>query len=321
MRRRDAFTLIELLVVIAIIAVLIALLLPAIQQARESARRNSCQNNMRQIGLALQNYHDVAQQLPINSGLGLTNQFAYNAGMHRKGTWLVHILPMMDQQAYFDRLNFDIDVAAQIDADPNLKSKPIAAYVCPSDNHQGTGGNARAISNYACSPGAQRTASNGGSCTTYPGNQFGTGSDGHSNFPNPANISGVFAGRAAWAARYENIIDGLSKTFAAGEVRANCSAHINDLGWWNSHRGILSTAIPINFPTCRGEGPGHDGSTRMDCNAWSNWATEGGFKSLHPGGAHFIMCDGSVQFISENINYLTLQQLGDRRDGQVIGSY
>lgn len=319
-RSRIGFTLIELLVVIAIIAILIALLLPAVQQAREAARRSQCRNNLKQLGIALHNYHDVSKQFPINGGIG-SGGYAWQAGTHRKGTWLVQLLPYLEQNNFFEQLDFTGDVVGQIDGDSSLRGQVLDVLVCPSDPGSKVGDSGRAISNYACSPGAQRTASNGGSCTTYPGNTFGTGSDAHSNNPNGSNISGVFAGRAAWSAKFSDISDGTSNTFAAGEVRQDCSAHMNTLGWFNSHRGILSTAIPLNFPSCRSEPPGHNGSGMLDCNAWNNWATEGGFKSAHPGGVHFLLCDGAVRFVSENIEYRNLQRLGDRRDGEVVTDY
>ena len=103
-RKRSAFTLIELLVVIAIIAILIALLLPAVQQAREAARRTQCKNNLHQLGLALHNYHDVYNQFPItcfnNSGPGL------NWSDSSRGTYLVRLLPYIEQAALFNALNF-----------------------------------------------------------------------------------------------------------------------------------------------------------------------------------------------------------------------
>ncbi len=319
MQRHSGFTLVELLVVIAIIGILVALLLPAVQAAREAARRMSCSNNLKQLGLALHNYHDTYKRFPINAGEG-TDKHAWQVGAHRKGTWLVKLLPYVEQEAFYNRLDFNVDTVAQIESDPTLMGYVIEAYICPSDNHSGVWSNGRAISNYACSPGAQATASNGGVCTTYPGNTFGTGSDAHSNFPNGANISGVFAGRAAWSARLADITDGTANTIAAGEVRANCSAHAATLGWYNSHRGIWSTAIPINFPTCIDRPPGNDGNP-LNCNSWNSWATEGGFKSLHPGGAMFVFCDGSVHFLSQNIEYRNYQRLGDRRDGEIIQPY
>ena len=322
-RCRRGFTLIELLVVIAIIAVLIALLLPAVQQAREAARRSQCQNNLKQLGIALHNYHGTHAQFPINSGLGVAGQMAYNGGPHRKGTAFVQLLPFIEQMAFFEQLDFAAgSVVDQITASDQLRTMVIPGLICPSDDTPGVWPSTdRAVKSYAVNVGAQAATSNGGSCTTYPGNTFGTGADAHSGYPNPMNISGVFAGRAAWAARIRDIKDGTSNTFAMGEIRPKCSDHAATLGWYNSHAGIYSTATPLNFPTCVGESPGHDGSSGLDCNAWNNWATSGGYKSSHTGGVQFLLCDGSVRFISENLDYRTLQRLGDRRDGEVVGEF
>jgi len=319
-RDRLAFTLVELLVVIAIIAVLIGLLLPAVQTAREAARRSACSNNIKQIGLAMHNHHEIHGRLPLNGGDGVGGRYSYQAGDHRKGTELVKILPHVEQSAFFDRLSFAGDIVAQIDGDVTLRTQVVSVYRCPSDDYPAfsLASPNRPIGNYAGSPGAQATASNAGSCTTYPGNTFGNGADAHSNHTDGARISGVFAGRAAWSARFSEVPDGLSSTILVGEVRGRCSAHIANLGWYNSHRGILSTAIPLNFPTCPGEREGNDGTPVLNCNSWNNWSTEGGFKSRHPGGVMFVLCDGSVRFLSENIEYRNLQRLGDRRDGEPV---
>ncbi|MFM9962094.1 MAG: DUF1559 domain-containing protein [Planctomycetaceae bacterium] len=314
------FTLIELLVVIAIIAVLIALLLPAVQQAREAARRSQCKNNLKQLGLATVNYHDTHLIYPINSGLGYGGAFAWQAGTHRKGTPLVRVLPMIDNTALYKKLNFAGDVVGQIAGDATLRAQPMPAFLCPSDYpYAGVGPTGLAYTNYVTSTGAQATASSGG-CALFPGNFFGTGSDAHCNFANGSNISGVVAGRSVWAARIRDVRDGTSNTFFWGEVRANCSAHIGTLGWWNSHLGIQSTAIPLNYPTCVGEAPGNNG-TPLNCNSWNDWRTEGGFKSAHTGGVHFVLCDGSVRFISQNIDYRNLQRLGDRRDAEPVSEF
>ncbi len=217
-RLRFGFTLIELLVVIAIIAVLVALLLPAVQQARESARRAQCRNNLKQFGLGLHGYHETHRMYPVNGGLGYNGAFAWQVGIHRKGTILVHLLPYLDQINYYEKLDFSGDVVGQIDATPALQRQVMPSFICPSDTHSGVGASGKGVTNYVGSAGAQATASNAGSCPTFPGNMFGTGSDSHSNFANPANISGMFAGRAAWSARERDVTDGLSNTIAMGEV-------------------------------------------------------------------------------------------------------
>lgn len=320
MKKPRGFTLIELLVVIAIIAVLIALLLPAVQQARESARRTQCRNNLKQLGIALHTYQESHGMFPINHGLGVAGSYSYEVGRHRKGTVMVHLLPYIDKNTLYEQLNFDGDVVAQIDGTPTLQRHVISPLNCPSDTHHGLGSSGKAITNYVPSVGAQATASNAGSCTIFPGNTFGTGSDAHSNHANPANISGMFAGRAAWAARPKDVTDGLSNTIAMGEVVAGCSAHIDTLGWYTSHIGIHSTAIPINYPSCVGEPPGNNG-TPLNCNSWNGWATEGGFKSRHGNGVHVVMGDGAVHFLNQNIDYRNFQRLGDRRDSEVLSEF
>ncbi len=319
--KRHGFTLIELLVVIAIIAILIALLLPAVQQAREAARRSQCKNSLKQLALATVNYHDTHRIFPINSGLGYGGAFAYDVGLHRKGTSLVRILPFLERGDFYKKLKFTGDVVAQIDGDTSLRSLVIPAFNCPSDSpYSGVySGNGRAYTNYVTSTGAQATASSGG-CALFPGNMFGTGSDAHCNFANPKNISGVVSGRSVYAARLAEVRDGTANTFLFGEVRANCSAHIATLGWWNSHLGVQSTAIPLNYPTCVGEGVGN-GGTPLNCNSWNDWRTEGGFKSTHAGGVHFALCDGAVRFINQSIDYRNYQRLGDRRDGEVVSEF
>ena len=125
-RNRLGFTLIELLVVIAIISILMALLLPAVQYARESARRAQCKNNLRQIGLALHNYHDQFQQLPINYGSGAYD--ATNIGT----SWLQQILPQLDQGNVYSRIQFGQPVA-NVENEQVAKT-PLRVYLCPSDS-------------------------------------------------------------------------------------------------------------------------------------------------------------------------------------------
>lgn len=311
--KRRGFTLIELLVVIAIIAILVALLLPAVQQAREAARRSSCKNNLKQLGVALHNYHDTHGQLPCGSQDSAPNRI-WQGGTARKGSVLVKLLPEVEQGNIFRKLDFNGDVVAQLNsaALDFMWRKEIETFVCPSDDYIDPG---EGKSNYAPSLGAQ--AMPGRSCNTYPGNTFGTGGTGHGSTGNGQTISGLFS-RYQWAAKLRDITDGTANTIAMGEIRPKCGDHHRG-GWANPNALWTATTAPINHATCANENGGIGGAN--GCNADGNWQTSQGFKSRHVGGAQFVFADGSVHFLSENINYRTYQQLGDRRDGEVVGEF
>ena len=145
--------------------------------------------------------------------------------------------------------------------------------------------------------------------------------------PTKTNISGVIA-RSSWAAAIRDITDGTSNTIMMGEVRGICSDALGYWapgvggGWADSESLWFSTTAPINYPTCpgeRGNQPLPTGGT--GCRSAQAWNTAMGFKSQHTGGAHFLLCDGSVHFLSENIDYTTYQKLGDRWDGYQIGEF
>ncbi|MES2789444.1 MAG: DUF1559 domain-containing protein [Planctomycetota bacterium] len=310
--RRKGFTLIELLVVIAIIAVLIALLLPAVQQAREAARRTQCKNNLKQLGLALHNYHDVAQQFP--PGGFFTGTWTFN-----RGNFLVMLLPYFDQGTVYNQIDFKF--ATQLDAQTTngelLCQKVIAALLCPSDdanglmtNGQNTTPSPRAVTNYASCIGSQRFAV----CTTGWNTLNSNGSVNHGDSYDSSQISGVFA-HYSWAAKIRDITDGTTNTIAMGETRPKCSTHQQN-GWMHQNSLWCGTTAGINIVTCTGES-GYGGT----CHTETEWGAAQAFKSRHVGGCHVTLCDGSVRFLSQNIDYLTLQKLGDRRDGQVIGDF
>jgi prepilin-type processing-associated H-X9-DG protein len=147
-------------------------------------------------------------------------------------------------------------------------------------------------------------------CAVYPGNLLGDGQAQDADTQDPYQVSGPFS-RWAWAATFAQIVDGTSNTIMVGEILPNASDH-GQFGWASDNANWFATTAPINYPTS---------NTQGGCNSWSSWNTSNGFKSKHVGGAHFLLCDGSVTFLSENINYTTYQQLGSRRDGQVIGAY
>ncbi|WP_254506720.1 DUF1559 domain-containing protein [Anatilimnocola floriformis] len=305
--KKPAFTLVELLVVIAIIGVLVALLLPAVQAAREAARRIKCANNLKQFGLALHNYHDVHERLPLNSAW-------YPAAANRKGPMHVKLLQFCEGNNFYDKLDMQGDVVAQIDADAVLKKMVLPLFRCPTDTSRPLNSTGSAVVTYAPSQGSQQR--NTPNCSIYPGNVFGTGPSADGNATDSTQISGLFS-RYPWAAALKEITDGTSNVIAMGEVRPGCSTHLQ-LPWWNGQQWFVSTAAPLNYPTCPNEGPGNTGS---GCNGWSNWSTDMGFKSQHPGGVQFVFADGSVHFLNDSIEYLNYQRLGCRSDGQVVTAY
>lgn len=295
---RRGFTLIELLVVIAIIAILVALLLPAVQQAREAARRSQCKNNMKQIGLALHNYHDVHAVFP--------GAMYYNPGgtegIDGSWGWGAMILPFMDQAALFDTLKVGTNKLEDSVGDPTLLAemqKPLAAYRCPSDtapdlNNErnlpdGAGGNAN------CTSGCQPVAT-----SNYVGVN-GTGVLDRTN----ANGLMVWASNQVSNSivkrRARDVTDGLSNTLAIGERawafktpsgvnRRHLAAVIfgaNGNSEGNQHRqGLVYVAAA-----------GRYGINYTATNA------SYGYSSRHIGGAHFLLADGAVRFISENIDH------------------
>ncbi len=322
MRARRGFTLIELLVVIAIIAILIALLLPAVQQAREAARRTQCRNNLKQIGLALHNYHDNFLRFPPGAFWALPNTApaAVNCiGVtHQKGSILVHLLPFIDQAPLYNQWNFSL-----CDTDPatfpspsttQLRTTQIAAYLCPSDVSPSKNGSNNAVHNYASCVGANTTGGATGSptcpCNASPWNQYVLPNSGSNN------VSGMFT-RAYRTSNMRDNTDGTSNTIYFGEVRPDCSNHAN-AGWANSNngQGLTSTVIPINYNSCN-KGTA-TGASPADCAYRCNWVTELGYKSLHTGGAHMLMGDGTVRFFSENISMVVYSALGGKADGKSV---
>lgn len=319
MRRRSGFTLIELLVVIAIIAILIALLLPAIQQAREAARRTQCSTNLKQLGLALANYVDTNGMLPINCGhfnvaAGAVvpwNDTNNPGGDHRKPAYLARVLPFLERAELYDQINFDGNYADGRNL--TVQRTTVSTFLCPSQSITQVSSNP--VTHYGVSMGAQSLGTgNGGSCVDYPGNVFGTGSSGHASTSNPDAVSGVFS-RGSWAASYREVSDGLAKTIFMGEI-VPCGNHHRG-GWFVNNSYLAATTPPINYPNLCPDMPGYLNDASLGCR-WNNcYVTDFGFKSKHTGGIFVLLGDGSVQFISDNIDYMTFQAMGDRRDGRI----
>lgn len=314
--RFAGFTLIELLVVIAIIAILVALLLPAVQQAREAARRSQCKSNLKQYGIALHNYHDVERSFPIAG---------QNWGNPHVG-WQVRILPYTDQTALYNEIDFGSPNAFNkvVDGKP-LRQHQVPYATCPSDASSSPDTN-WAQASYGGSLGSQRTPSASGACNIYmtpgvnyqnPGGQYD-----HGNATHALGISGMFGRILAVPLSIKDVTDGTSNTIMVGEILPACNDHGG--GWWlyngmaNAH---ASTSTPINtMNTCL---PPYQPQTPEfpACTNRNNWNLSWAFRSSHVGGAHFLMADGAVRMISENVDYETYQNLGARSDGDVLGDF
>ncbi|TWT40689.1 DUF1559 domain-containing protein [Botrimarina hoheduenensis] len=325
---RRAFTLVELLVVIAIIGILVALLLPAVQAAREAARRSQCLNNCKQIVLATLNYEATNQTLPA----GAIHWLPGGAGFQRKVGLLAKILPYAEDATIHGLLDFDDPNGTELQkiegTETYIASIPIAMYACPSDDTPLTGNNdgndggvrfPRAKTNYVGSMGSEKFVGSGNPaarCTLGFSEYNRVALDTTTDVPTRADdISGVFS-RHDVPVKLKQITDGLSKTIFFGEVRPSCSVHVSS-GWNSSNNlcGLARTTIPINFDTCATDSPD-------DCAQWNNWVTEWGFKSPHPGGAHFGFGDGSAKLLNDDIEFETVYQyLGDKADGFPIGAF
>ena len=310
---KSAFTLVELLVVIAIIGILVALLLPAVQQAREAARRMQCTNNLKQIALATLNYEVARGELPPGSIFWNSNDVAE----HRTGV-LARILAYAEDTALHDLIDPETEQTRgtnnlQLPDGTYLSEFVIPMYVCPSDPSERVamvGDKPRAMMSYAASNGSMTRTNPSPGCTCRLFNEFGLRTF---RWHTRDKYSGPFS-RYQYTTRLREIKDGVSKTIFFGEVRPQCSVHTRN-GWLHSNNGtgLVSTIVPINYDTCSPRGT--DGVD--PCNWNCNWNTELGFKSVHHGGANFNLGDGSVHFLSEDIDHWTFQYLGDKADGMV----
>jgi prepilin-type N-terminal cleavage/methylation domain-containing protein len=337
LRSRWAFTLIELLVVIAIIAILIALLLPAVQQAREAARRTQCRNNLKQIGLAMHNYHDNFQRFPQNFE-------ATRNPANRQGTsvsWITASLPYFDQAPLFNQIDFNNRLEAGGTQERNaldnaaarvVRVTKLVAFLCPSNpqqvigtfagNYDGGGwhGNGRDMSaartDYVGNMGFVWTgwkdcnpdAAVYGTPWVNPDQQHNGSGD---NLP---RLAGVF-----WwmgTANIAEIVDGTSNTIGVFEnhhwnFSKQFPAEQNKAAAWFTPIGAIDTMQkPINFHADMF--PGNNGGDDTRCSA---------FSSTHVGGAHALMCDGAVRFIGENIGASVYRALSTRAGGETVGDF
>lgn len=302
--RSRGFTLIELLVVIAIIAVLIALLLPAVQQAREAARRTQCKNNLKQIGLALHNYHDSARCFPFAMG-----------GTGNKYSALSQLLPHLDQANLFKQIDFKRPYTDPVNNTAKLVE--LSHFRCPSDlgNPQPTAGGA---TNYNPNKGAsllwQDPLANG-VIYVNSSTRFGDITDGSSQ-------------TAAFSER--NITDGSNGISTPDADTYLSSSNPQTLDEATTMCAAVDTTNLANqFPQFMGA-PWMDGKHAYQHNSPPN-ARSCGFQpagkatmtasSRHVGGVHVLMTDGAVRFASSNISISIWRAIGTRQGGEVVGEF
>jgi prepilin-type N-terminal cleavage/methylation domain-containing protein/prepilin-type processing-associated H-X9-DG protein len=340
---RRGFTLVELLVVIAIIGILVALLLPAVQAAREAARRSQCQNHLKQIGLAINNYHSVHNCFPPGRLRTVVD------GQGRCFSTYAHLLPYLEANSLYQLIDFNANPD-----DPALNGtalgQTIPFFLCPSDSHKILQSNVvngvivnSAVHNYPLNTG-----------TTYPLSPRN---------PGGVAVTGVFFENSTVG--FRDLLDGSSQTVCISEtVKADAGGPTTWDGVSKTNGFVLTQGNDnaTNGPEltdyatqCHGSGlqlqqtrgsrwlygaPGHSmynhirppNDPDVDCRGglphsirtnfwWDRLSLNVAARSRHPGGVHALFCDGHIQFVSNTIQVATWQALGSRAGGEVVGQF
>ena len=305
---KSGFTLVELLVVIAIIGILVALLLPAVQSAREAARRMQCQNNLKQIGLALHNYHTAHKSFPVGMKDRIQEDFTRQCWMH-------YLLPYVEAQNLYDRFKPHMDVGQTALLWPGRETV-VSTFMCPSDsaNPKTTNGNTNQgfFGNYVLCWGSQEMG------------QAGTGT----------KMDGLFYPQSK--TRIADIRDGTSNTVmgaeliivpnANGDTSACASGGYDYRGaYFNAmHGGALFTTLnPPNttvpdhlWNRCSNHQPGAAAPT-APCSGCGTSYTQVHARSYHAGGIDLLLADGSVRFLTESVDRVVFQEMGTRAGGEI----
>ena len=324
-RRRRGFTLIELLVVIAIIAILIGLLLPAIQKVREAAARTKCQNNLKQLGIAVVAYHDAAGKFPPGTYCDVEGWMSANPTLE----WVYmfdYIMPYVEQPAYYQIVgagNWSLPNAWITPAPwTPLYNYSIANFLCPSD------------------PGPPLSTHTGNAAILARSNYLGffSGLKDSDNWAQgyPPNQRAVFTMGDARGLAIASILDGTSNTMIIGEYVRGMDIS-DSRGWFYSSRAgnqfLYATSTPnsstpdnlISFAA--GYCAATNNLPSQPCVADNGGAVSAGgnnfvsSRSFHSGGVNSLFADGHVRFISKNVNLQTWQNLAFVADGNVIGDY
>ena len=300
------FTLVELLVVITIIGILIALLLPAVQAAREAARRAQCVNKLKQLALGVHNYEQALGCFPANAR-SQTGTNGFN--------WIAKTLPYFEEAALWERLNFKLPLinGSITDSSTNwgLVQTPIPALICPSDSTLPVRTDVNPNWNWPTTPNPPTSGTTGltAAVTCYMANEAHTWDSEPPDAP--------FERSPQRAVLVSNILDGTSNVLMLGERSPSYSSWC---AWSASNGAWIMTAYPINAirklypnpyaPLNNATGPVYQPGGAAYCAV-----------SFHPGGANFSMCDGSVCFLSDAIDFPLYQQLALMADGKPIGGY
>jgi len=315
---RRGFTLIELLVVIAIIGVLVSLLLPAVQQAREAARRSQCKNNLKQLGLAMHNYHDAHQVFPYST-VNRVDKEAIGGTVNTRQTWFHLILPYLDQANKYQQIAtyFDNGRVSYLTVPNEIKETAVPGFWCPSD---------------PTAPKIHTTSDRQGFAGNYLLCSGSTGMGETGKYP---QLNGMFYHISR--TRVRDVSDGLSQTIMASEMvqvgdqtvesgAGNVSCGISDgrARYWNGFYGggIFTTIRPPNTPVgdvayrCRG-------TTYAPCRqcAGTTIEAETHARSMHIGIANVLIADGSVASTSSSIDTSVFQAMGTRAGGEVVASF
>lgn len=298
---RHGFTLVELLVVIAIIGVLIALLLPAVQQAREAARRMQCSNNLKQIGLAMHNYHDTYNSFPAG---------AYGCCW---GTWQVSILPYIEQNNLYENYNITdkyVTSASRYSGSDNtdVTRVRIDPLTCPSDMPN-TPISSITSHNYAANYGntgyAQQTTLNG---VTFAGAPFEYVSGGGNEFHG-----------------FKDVVDGTSNTLMVAEVLQGQKSDLRGFSWWGDASSFTTYLAPNSTEADRIYTSGYCNNLpqlNLPCAVSTSAApTMFASRSRHPGGVQVTLCDGSSRFIAETIQINIWRGLSTTLGQEVIAEF
>ena len=294
MRKTRGFTLVELLVVIAIIGILVALLLPAVQAARAAARRASNKNNLKQIGLALHNYHGIHGTFP-SGWIGVDSAGRPDVEGGSGFGWAAMILPMMEQSPLYEQLDFNTPIDSP--ANSEGRSTYLSIFRSPSDvgpdfweigAENGGGVLARLpTSSYIGCFGTTELHD----CEGLPP---GTTCEGNGVFFHNSRV------------RFADILDGTSNTLVVGERKTDAK-----LGWYSTWIG----AVPEGEEAFARVLGAADHVPNSRANHFDD------FSSNDPGGVHFLLGDGSVRFLNETINLEIYHGLATRAGGEVIGEF